>query len=119
MKELKNENSRKAVNHAKVPQIPLHPPEGVKKFKSPWNPPFSKGEMLKRKSACVDRKYLRTPLFRVRVPLFGKEGLGEICGVRSGLLQFFHSFPFSKGEFSRWPLNPSLEKRGRGDFLAE
>ena len=53
-------------------QIPLCPPEGVKKFKSPCNPPFSKGEMLKRESASVDRKYLRIPLFRVRVPLFGK-----------------------------------------------
>ena len=24
--------------------------------------------------------------------------------------------PFSKGEFSPWDSNPSLEKRGRGDF---
>src|SRR5215831_16738745 len=88
-------------------QIPLCPPEGVKKFKSPCNPPFSKGEMLKRESASVDRKYLRIPLFRVRVPLFGKEGLGEICGVRSGL-QFFSQLPFFKGGFNLAPLWKSM-----------
>src|SRR5215813_14224078 len=65
-------------------------------------PPFSKGEMLKRESASVDRKYLRMPLFRVRVPLFGKDGLGEICGVRSGL-QFFSQLPFFKGGFNLAP----------------
>jgi hypothetical protein len=27
--------------------------------------------------------------------------------------------PFSKGEFSPWDSHPSLEKRGRGDFLGE
>jgi hypothetical protein len=27
--------------------------------------------------------------------------------------------PFSKGEFSPWDSNPSLEKRGRGDFRTE
>ena len=27
--------------------------------------------------------------------------------------------PFSKGEFSPWDVNPSLEKRGRGDFRTE
>jgi hypothetical protein len=27
--------------------------------------------------------------------------------------------PFSKGEFSPWDCNPSLEKRGRGDFWTE
>ena len=52
--------------------------------------------MLKRESASVDRKYLRMPLFRVRVPLFGKEGLGEICGVRSNLFNF-SELPFGKG----------------------
>src|SRR5215470_4328215 len=73
-------------------------PEAVRKFKSPCNPPFSKGEMLKRGNTIVHRKCSRIPLCRVRVPLFGKEGAGEICGVRSGPLQFFHGFPLPKGE---------------------
>jgi hypothetical protein len=77
-------------------KIPLYHPEAVKKIKSPCSPPFLKGEMLKRKSTTVHRKYSIIPLIRVRVPLFGKEGSGEICGVPSGPLQFFHSSPFSK-----------------------
>jgi hypothetical protein len=36
-----------------------------------------------------------------------------------GLINFFTPFLFSKGEFSLWDSNPSLEKRGRGDFLGE
>src|SRR5206468_558347 len=37
----------------------------------------------------------------------------------TNFLQFFHSFPFSKGEFAPEKLNPSLAKKGRGDFRTE
>jgi hypothetical protein len=114
----------KNAKEAKVPQVPLFPSEAVKKIKSPCSPPFSKGEMLKREITTVHRKYSIIPLFRVRVPLLRKEGSGEICGVRSGPLQFFHSFPLSKGEFAQRRVFPLFEKhamsvvegRARGDF---
>jgi hypothetical protein len=87
-----------------IQKSPFNPPEAVKKFQIPLEFPFFKGGVLKKENNNWPPQYLRIPLFRVQVPLFAKEGSGEICGVRSGPPQFFHSFPFQKGGIESLPL---------------
>jgi hypothetical protein len=88
--------------------------------KSPFCPPFSKGECYKVWE--VERKNLKSAIRKnsaFRFPSLQKRGQGRFYETVEGLMNFFKVSPFSEGEFSPWTSHPSLEKRGRGDFWAE
>jgi hypothetical protein len=54
-------------------------PGAEDRLKSPYYPPFSKGEllMLKTESIIVHRKYSRVPLFESEFPSLEKRGQGR------------------------------------------